>query len=173
MKIAAASSLTKILVPVAVVAASVGGYMAVTGQFAGTRPAATAVETIIPLTIASANGKHVFTVELAKTAAAQEAGLMYRTDLTPNGGMLFWPYPPEGGAPRLATFWMKNTPSALDIVFLRADHSIAHIAENAVPFSEAQISSIEPAATVLEIPGGRAADLGIAEGDKVSWPGMK
>ena len=172
MKIAAASGLTKILVPVAVVAAGVGGYMAVTGRFAGTTPAATAVETI-PLTIASANGAHVFIVELAKTAAAQEAGLMYRTDLKPNGGMLFWPYPPDGGAPRLATFWMKNTPSALDIVFLRADHSIAHIAENAVPFSEAQIPSVEPAAAVLEIPGGRAADLGIAEGDKVSWPGMK
>ena len=172
MKTAAASGLTKILVPIAVVAAGVGGYMAVTGRFAGTKAAATAVETI-PLTIASANGAHVFIVELAQTAAAQEAGLMYRTDLKPNGGMLFWPYPPEGGAPRLATFWMKNTPSALDIVFLRADHSIAHIAENAVPFSEAQIPSVEPAAAVLEIPGGRAAELGIAEGDKVSWPGMK
>ena len=161
----------KLLVPIAVAAAGIGGYLGVTGRFAGT-PVAPAVATI-PLTVASANGRHVFTVELAKTAAAQEAGLMYRTDLKPDGGMLFWPYPPDGGAPRFATFWMKNTPRALDIVFLRPDHSIAHIAENAVPFSETQIPSVEPAAAVLEIQGGRAAELGIAEGDKVAWPGAK
>ena len=83
------------------------------------------------------------------------------------------PIRPTAARRALATFWMKNTPSALDILFLRADHSIAHIAENAVPFSEAQIPSVEPAAAVLEIPGGRAADLGISEGDKVSWPGMR
>lgn len=125
----------------------------------------------VPLTITSANGRHVFAVEFAKTAAAQEQGLMYRTGLKPDFGMLFWPYPPEGGPPKLANFWMKNTPSALDILFLRADHTIAHIAENAVPFSEAMIPSGEPASAVLEIPGGRAAELGISEGDKVTWPG--
>ena len=172
MKIAATGLAARILVPIAVVGAGATGYMAVTGRLAGKAPAATAAQTI-PLTIVSANGSHVFTVERAATAAAQEAGLMYRTDLKPNGGMLFWPYPPDGSMPRLATFWMKNTPSALDIIFLRADHSIAHIAENAVPFSETMIPSVEPAAAVLEIPGGRAADLGIAEGDKVSWPGAK
>ena len=162
----------RILLPIAVAGAAVAGYLGATGRFATTTGSVAAAQTV-PLTITSANGRHVFLVELAKTAAAQEAGLMYRTDLKPDGGMLFWPYPPDGGAPRLASFWMKNTPSALDILFLRADHSIAHIAENAVPFSEAQIPSGEPAAAVLEIPGGRAAELGIAEGDKASWPGAK
>jgi uncharacterized membrane protein (UPF0127 family) len=127
--------------------------------------------TIVTVTIASANGPHVFTVEAARTAAEQERGLMYRTDLADDGGMLFAPYPPEGGPPREATFWMKNTPSPLDIVFIRADHSIARIAENAVPFDETPIPSGEPVAAVLELKGGRAAALGIAEGDKVRWTG--
>ena len=172
MKRVAPGPVLKLLLPIAIVAAGAAGYMGMTGQFAGATAAPAAVQ-MVPLTIASANGPHVFLVELAKTAAAQEAGLMYRTDLKPDGGMLFWPYPPDGGPPRQATFWMKNTPSPLDILFIRPDHSIAHIAENAVPFSEAMIPSVEPAAAVLEIRGGRAADLGIAEGDKVSWPVAK
>ena len=123
----------------------------------------------VTVTIASANGSHSFTVETARTAAEQERGLMYRTDIAENGGMLFAPYPPEGGPPREASFWMKNTPSPLDIVFIRADHSIARIAENAVPFDETPIPSGEPVAAILELKGGRAATLGIAEGDRVRW----
>ena len=131
---------------------------------------AAAAARTIAVTIASKNGAHPFQVEQAKTAAEQERGLMYRTDLADNGGMLFWPYPPDG-PPREASFWMKNTPSALDIIFIRADGTIAHIAENAVPFDETPLSSGEPVGAVLEIKGGRAAALGIAEGDKVSWAG--
>ena len=126
----------------------------------------------IPLTITSSNGAHAFVVEVAKTSAEQERGLMYRTNIPKDGGMIFAPYPPEGGAPREATFWMKNTPSSLDIIFIRVDGTIAHIAENAVPFSEDKIPSGEPVAAVLELNGGRAAELGIAEGDKVAWPGQ-
>jgi uncharacterized membrane protein (UPF0127 family) len=66
---------------------------------------------------------------------------------------------------------MKNTPSPLDIIFIRADGTIARIADNAVPYSEARIPSGEPIAAVLEINGGRAAELGIAEDDRVTWPG--
>ncbi len=121
------------------------------------------------VTVTGSRGRHVFMVERAVTAAQQAQGLMYRTDLKPDGGMLFHPYPAEGGAPREASFWMKNTPTPLDILFIRADGTIATIAENTVPFSEAPVTSREPVAAVLEIVGGRAADLGIAEGDKVSW----
>lgn len=128
--------------------------------------------TSAPVTITSAQGKHVFTAELAKTAAQQEKGLMYRTGMTPDQAMLFWPYPPTGGAPQAASFWMKNTPTPLDIIFIRADGTIAKIAENTVPFSETPIPSGEPVGAVLEIVGGRSADLGIAAGDKVSWPGL-
>ncbi len=133
--------------------------------------AAQAVATTIPVTIESAGKSHVFTVETAKTTEEQARGLMYRTDLKPDGGMLFWPYPPEGGAPREASFWMKNTPTPLDIVYIRADGTIAHIAENTVPFSESPIPSREPVGAVLELVGGRTSELGIAEGDRVRWAG--
>ena len=125
----------------------------------------------IVVTISGAGGKHAFTVEQAKTAAAQEQGLMYRTDISADGGMLFYPYPPDGGAPRAATFWMKNTPSPLDILFIRPDGTIARIAEQSPPFSQAPIPSGEPVAAVLELRGGRALDLDISAGDTVRWSG--
>jgi len=125
----------------------------------------------IALTVASSNGTHAFQVEVAKTAAEQEKGLMFRTDIADNGGMLFWPYPAGGGAPKEASFWMKNSPSPLDITVIRANGTIARIAENAIPEDETPIPSGEPVAAVLELKGGRSSALGIAEGDKVTWTG--
>lgn len=125
---------------------------------------------VIPVTITGPGGRHAFRVELARTAAEQERGLMYRNDLGRDGGMLFAPYPPDGGPPRPANFWMKNTPTPLDIVFIRADGTIARIAENTIPFSETMIPSGEPVAAVLELVGGRTAETGVSEGDTVSWP---
>jgi uncharacterized membrane protein (UPF0127 family) len=133
---------------------------------------ASAAVTLLPVTITSVNGAHVFTVEVARTEDEQKNGLMYRTDIPKNGGMLFAPYPAVGPSPQVASFWMKNTPSALDILFVRPDGTIAHIAENTVPFSTTPVDSGEPVSAVLEILGGRAADLGISEGDKVSWAGQ-
>lgn len=122
------------------------------------------------LTVTTADGTaHRFTVEVAATEAQQQQGLMYRPPLAPDAGMLFAPYPPDGGPPRAASFWMRNTPSPLDIVFIRPDRTIATIAENTVPFSEAPVPSGEPVSAVLELGGGRAAELGIAAGDKVTW----
>lgn len=132
---------------------------------------AAGIEEIVPVTVRSVDGAHVFRVELADTAEEQQRGLMYRTDLRPDGGMLFAPYPPGGGPPQETSFWMKNTPSPLDIIFIRADGTIARVAENTVPLSEAPVPSGEPIAAVLEIPGGRSAELGIGEGDRVEWPG--
>ena len=94
----------------------------------------------------------------------QARGLMFRTSMGADEGMIF-PMSP----PRVASFWMKNTPTPLDILFIRADGSIATIAENTVPFSQAPVSSREPIAAVLELVGGRTAELGIAEGDRVTW----
>jgi len=125
----------------------------------------------IALTVASSNGTHAFQVEVASTSDQQEKGLMFRTDIPDNGGMLFWPYPAGGGAPREASFWMKNTPSPLDIIFIRANGTIARIAENTIPESETHIESGEPVGAVLELKGGRSSALGIAEGDKVTWTG--
>ena len=124
----------------------------------------------VSVTITGPSGRHVFVVELAGTEAAQAQGLMFRTDLSRDGGMLFWPYPPGGGPPRPANFWMKTSPTPLDLVFIRADGTIARVAENAIPMSETLIPSGEPVAAVLELVGGRAAETGISEGDKVIWP---
>ncbi len=124
----------------------------------------------IPVTVTTSQGSHVFKVEVARTAQQQEKGLMFRTDIPRDGGMIFTPYPPEGGPPREASVWMRNTPTSLDIIFIRADGTIASIAENTVPMSEIPVASGEPVTAVLEILGGRAAELGMAGGDKVSWP---
>jgi uncharacterized protein len=128
---------------------------------------------VVPVTIEGPGGRHVVRAELARTAAEQARGLMFRTDLGRDGAMLFHPYPAEGGPQKVASFWMKNTPTPLDIVFIRADGTIARIAENTVPFSEEQVSSGEPVAAVLELVGGRAAETGISEGDRVSWPDQR
>lgn len=119
----------------------------------------------IPVTIRTATGLHRFRVEVARTEVAQQRGLMYRTSLPADGGMLFPSARPE---PR--SFWMKNTVLSLDLIFIRQDGGIARIAEEAVPESLDPVESGEPVIAVLEIGGGRAAALGIAEGDQVSWP---
>ena len=155
-----------LLVPVSGCAA--GGAATAIGC-AGTAVAAAKDAKTIALTVKSAKGSHAFAVEIAATEEAQQRGLMFRTDIPVDGGMLFFPYPPEGGAPREASFWMKNTPTALDIIYIRPDNTIATIAENTVPFSEMPIPSGAPVCAVLEIRGGRSAELGIVEGDSVSW----
>ena len=132
-------------------------------------PAAAATPATIPLTIEGGGKRHAFRVEVARTPAAQQRGLMFRPPLADDAGMLFAPYPPEGGPPREASFWMKDTPSPLDIVFIRADGTIATVAADTIPYSEVPVTSGEPVAAVLELRAGRAAELGIAEGDKVTW----
>jgi uncharacterized membrane protein (UPF0127 family) len=127
---------------------------------------------LIAVTVTSANGPHRFQVESAATEEEQQRGLMFRTDIPENGGMLFAPYPPSG-APREASFWMKDTPTPLDILFIRPDRTIARIAENTIPQSEIPVASGEPVAAVLELRGGRSLDLGIKEGDRVSWTAPK
>jgi uncharacterized membrane protein (UPF0127 family) len=118
----------------------------------------------IPLTIQSRGRTHRFTVEVARTPEQQAQGLMHRQSLAPDRGMLF-PYDP----PQPASFWMKNTLIPLDIIFIREDGTVARVAENTVPLSLDPIPSLEPVAAVLEIAGGRAAELGIQAGDKVNW----
>ncbi|WP_238550555.1 DUF192 domain-containing protein [Blastomonas sp. AAP53] len=119
---------------------------------------------LVPLTIKSGAKTHAFTVEMARTPQEQAKGLMFRTELAPDMGMLF-PFP----SPKPAGFWMKNTVISLDLLFVRADGSIESIAANAVPYSLDPISSGEPVAAVLELAAGRAAELGLKPGDIVTW----
>ena len=119
----------------------------------------------VPLTIRSGSKLHRFTVEVARTSEEQANGLMNRQSLAPDRGMIF-PYDP----PQQAAFWMKNTLIPLDMIFVRPDGSIARIAANTVPLSLDPVPAGEPVAAVLEIAGGRSAELGIGPGDKVDWP---
>ena len=115
----------------------------------------------VPLTITSASGVHRFSVDVAATPGQQETGLMFVKALAPDRGMIF-PYDP----PQNVAFWMKNTLIPLDIIFIRADGTIARIT-NAKALDDTPLPSGEPIASVLEIAGGRAAELGIAPGDRV------
>ncbi len=117
----------------------------------------------VPLTITSANGAHRFTVDVAATPAEQQRGLMYVKSLAPDRGMIF-PY----ATPQPVAFWMHNTLIPLDIIYIRADGTIARIT-TARPLDDTPLPSGEPVLNVLEIAGGRAAELGIRPGDKVNW----
>lgn len=102
--------------------------------------------------------------EIARTRVEQAKGLMFRTQMGPYEGMLF-PLDP----PRQASFWMRNTVISLDIIFIGTDRRILNIEAEAVPYSEDQRLSQGEAVAVLELAGGRAAELGIGPGDKVEW----
>ena len=119
---------------------------------------------VIPLKISSAKGDHVFQVERAQSFAEQEKGLMFRTTMGADEGMVFIRTPPDR-----AQFWMRNTVIPLDLIFIGRDNRILNIAANAVPYDETPLPSAGIAAAVLELNGGRAAELGIAPGDVVAW----
>lgn len=118
----------------------------------------------VPLTIHSGGKTHRFTVEVARTAEEQRVGLMNRQQLAPDRGMVF-PFAEQ----RVASFWMRNTLIPLDMIFIRADGTITNIEANTVPLSEEPVMSYEPVTAVLEIPGGRSAELGLKAGDTVKW----
>ena len=119
----------------------------------------------MPLTITTADHKtHRFTVEVARTPAEQAQGLMNRESLAPGRGMIF-PYDP----PVEASFWMKNTLIPLDMIFVRKNGTIARIEPNTAPLSLEPVMAGEPVGAVLELPGGRSAELGIQANDKVEW----
>jgi len=119
---------------------------------------------VIPLSVESGSGVHSFRVEVAATQDAQTRGLMFRQEVKPDEGMIF---PSE--VPQFRSFWMRNTPIPLDIIFVGADRRIVNIAANATPYSLDSLRSDGPVILVLEIAGGRAEELGIAPGDKVEW----
>ncbi len=128
------------------------------------RPAATTVASaaVEMVSIDTARGPVSFRVEIADTDEERAQGLMFRTSLAPDAGMLFtWPR----AAPR--AFWMKNTYIPLDILYIGASGRVVSIAAMTEPFSEDPIPSHGDALGVLEIAGGRAAELGIDIGDRV------
>ena len=119
---------------------------------------------IIDVTVKSGDETITFDTELADTAEAQTRGLMFRTELADDEAMIF---PTE--VPQQRSFWMKNTPLSLDIIFIGPDGKITNIAANAVPYSLESLPSAGLASAVFEIRGGLAEELGIKPGDEVAW----
>ncbi len=118
------------------------------------------------LTIISRDGKeHGFNIELALTPQQQEIGLMGRTEMPKDAGMLF-----VFASEDKRAFWMKNTLIPLDMIFIRKDGTIGHVHDSAVPNDLTSISSEGPALAVLELNGGITKKFGIVAGDKVKHP---
>lgn len=118
---------------------------------------------VIPLVVTTSSGKHRFQVEVAATAAQQQKGMMFRTAMGPNEGMIF-----PNAVPQVRSFWMKNTVIPLDIIYIGPDRRVLNIVAG-VPYSQQSLPSAGPVINVLEIAGGRAAELGIKPGDAVAW----
>lgn len=131
-------------------------------QAADTAPPANPTLPMQTIVIDSDHGPAKFLVEVAADSATQERGLMFRKTMAPNAGMLF-----DFRQLVMTTFWMKNTILPLDMLFIRPDGSISSIAANTTPYSTQPIPSAEPVRAVLEINGGRAAQLGIEPGERV------
>jgi uncharacterized protein len=118
--------------------------------------------------LASGAGRDVkVQVEIADTPAKRARGLMYRNDLGEDQGMLFL-FP----APVDQTFWMKNTPLSLDLIFIGSDLRIVGIVERATPFSTDSLSVSGPSQFVLEVRGGFCQRNGVKAGGAVRFEGL-
>lgn len=106
--------------------------------------------------------RHGFSVELVDTPETRAQGLMFRQDLGPNEGMLF-----DFKQEQPVAFWMRNTFIPLDMIFVKSNGTIANIHVNARPHDPTSIPSEGPVQFVLEIPGGRSVEIGLAAGDKL------
>ncbi|ASC73852.1 hypothetical protein XM38_048260 [Halomicronema hongdechloris C2206] len=105
-------------------------------------------------------------LEVAATSQQQAFGLMYRSPLPDDRGMLF-PFDP----PRPVSFWMKNVPGSLDMIFIYQGE-IKAIASNVPPCDTSPCPTYGPERqvvdAVIELRGGRAAELGLQVGDSVT-----
>lgn len=103
-------------------------------------------------------------IEIADGPYETERGLMYRTTMKENRGMLFIM---EKVKPQY--FWMKNTYISLDIIFLDKNLKIVTIQKYTQPLSEYSIPSDFPAKYVIETNAGFCDKFGIVEGDFVKF----
>ena len=103
-------------------------------------------------------------IEIAETDYETQTGLMYRSGMADNQGMLF-----VFEDVRMHSFYMKNTEFPLDILFIDDQNKIVSLKENAQPLNESGISSVYPVRYVLEVNAGVTQKLGVAVGDSISF----
>ncbi|RYE10014.1 MAG: DUF192 domain-containing protein [Hyphomicrobiales bacterium] len=113
----------------------------------------------------TASGDYAFSIEIADDREERAKGLMFRTELKPDAGMLF-----DYGTEQLTSFWMQNTLIPLDMIFIGADGVVKNIHVNARPLDTTSIPSGVPVRFVLEIPGGRSPEIGLKVGDRMDHP---
>ncbi len=131
-------------------------------NYSGTKKTA-----ITTLNISTSAATYHFRVTIADTLESRQQGLMWRTQLGADEGMLFV-YPKA--QPR--QFWMKNTFIPLDIIFADENGVIINI-EKGWPQSLTLVKSIRPARYVLEINQGQADKLGITAGSRLKLSLLK
>jgi len=117
-----------------------------------------------PLRIKLEIGEHVLDTRVARTPEQRALGLMHRTSLDPNEGMLF-----VCDECTVQKFWMKDTPVALSIAFLAEDGTIVHM-DDLQPHSLESCVCEHPVRYILEVPQGWFAERGIAPGERVTGP---
>lgn len=113
------------------------------------------------LIVETPSGQIAFRVELAETPAQRQRGLMWRSELPDDYGMLFLYNQAE---PR--RFWMRNTITALDIIFF--DENGVYVSQaRGRPLDETPLPSAGPTQFILEIRAGLAETYGIGEGSRL------
>ncbi len=120
---------------------------------------------MLPITAQAQMAGQTIQLEVAQTAEQQQMGLMYRPPLPDDRGMLFAFNPP-----RQVRFWMENTPSPLDMVFLYQGE-VKDIAANVPSCTRKPCPTYGPWTEidqVIELRSGRAAELGLKVGDRVT-----
>lgn len=111
-------------------------------------------------------------LEVARTAAQREYGLMNRTSIAAHTGMLFV-FDSDGPI----AFWMKNTRVPLDMVFISADGTVRRIFAN-VPVVDPNLRDdaipreSSTAKYVIELRAGEAAPDGIVPGIRLDLSGV-
>lgn len=107
---------------------------------------------------------HAIDAHVARTREQRALGLMHRTEMAPNEGMLF-----ICDVSAVQSFWMKDTPLPLAIAFLDEDGTILHVGEME-PQSLESCTCEQPVRHILEMPGGWFAERGLGPGDRVEGP---
>lgn len=112
-------------------------------------------------------GTASFQIEVADTPQTRATGLMFRTEMPEDAGMLF-----VYDAPSAVSFWMKNTLIPLDMIFADARGVVRRVHSNAIPGDLRPIPGGQDILVVLEINGGLAKDIGIGPDTLLRHPSL-
>jgi uncharacterized protein len=115
-----------------------------------------------PMTLVTAQGEKQISVEITESNEEKSRGLMFRTSLADDQGMLFFYERPQD-----ITMWMRNTYIPLDMVFIKANGVVHRIEVRTEPLSERIISSQGDVVACLELAGGASERIGLKAGDIV------